>query len=517
MSMDFAALLRKSCQMYRSNVAVTFEGQHQTYEQLWERACRLANGLLGLGLAPGDRVGVLADNHLQFVEQAAGLALAGLVRCPLYAMNTASANMDMLRQVGATACIVQDKYAAGLAGALDQVPSLKHMIVVAQAGGHELPGYEVLLAAAPSDDPGVVVGPDDDHIIRFSAGTTGRPKGILHSVGGWMGMGNEFSLTYPFGEGDTHLVASPLSHAAGLMTWPVLARGARVVIMPGFEADRFLALIEAERCTSIMVVPTMIHMLTALPSASSRDLSSLRLVRYGAAPITDRALKAGLDLWGNVMYQSYGQSEALPATVLTPRYHLPLGTEREQRYLRSAGRPTVNTVITIRDDEDNVLRAGETGEICVRTPGAMKGIWGDDAATAARFTPDGAVRTRDMGYLDDDGFLYIVDRKEDLIISGGYNIWPLEVENALAAHPDVSEAAVVGVPDEKWGEAVSAVVVLRDGSAATEDDLIAWARERVGPVKKPRRVMITAGPLPKSAVGKLSRRHVRDQYWKGDQ
>ena len=512
--MDFASILRKSSVMYRDNVAIRFEGSEQTYAQLWDRACRLANALLDLGLSPGDRVAVLADNGLEFLEQVAALALAGLVRCPLYALNTPSGHAFMLESVGASACLVQHKYAADVAGIRDQAPALKYLITVGggQAGADFL-DYEGLIAAAPATDPGVVADPQADHIIRFSAGTTGRPKGIVHSAAGWLAMGNEFNLAFPLGEGDAHLVASPLSHAAGLLVWPVLANGARFVVMPGFDAARFLETIERERCTSTMVVPTMVHMLCAVPEARSRDLSSLRLVRYGAAPISQKTLLAGLGLWGNIMSQSYGQSEALPATILTPRYHLPHGSERERRYLTSAGRPTLNTVVTIRDDDDNILPTGETGEICVKTPGQMKGIWGDEAATAARFTPDGAVRTRDMGYLDEDGFLYLVDRKEDMIISGGYNIWPLEVENALAAHPDVAEVAVVGVPDDKWGESVFAVVTLENGAQVTEEQLVGWARDRVGPVKRPRRLVVAAEPLPKSAVGKLLRRQVREKYW----
>jgi len=256
----------------------------------------------------------------------------------------------------------------------------------------------------------------------------------------------------------------------------------------------------------------MIQMVAAVPDAKQRDLSSVKVVLYGAAPITEKALLAGLDLWGNIMYQIYAQSEVLDGTVLLPRYHRPNGDERERNWLRSAGRPAPGSSVTIRDDEGNELPTGEVGEICIKSPVHMKGIYGDPEATAARFTADGAVRTRDMGYLDEDYFLYIVDRKEDMIISGGFNIWPLEIENALSAHPAVQEVAVVGVPDEKWGEAVLAAVVLTDGSSTTEEELIAWAREKVGPVKKPKRVVIATEPLPKSPVGKLLRRQVRELY-----
>ncbi|HEY5856323.1 MAG TPA: AMP-binding protein [Aldersonia sp.] len=517
--MEIASIIRKSCSLYRGNVAVTFEGRNQTYAELSDRACRLANVLLGLGLQPGDRVAVLADNQLETIEQAAAIALAGLVRCPMYTLNTAAAHGHMLGDVGAKAIIVQDKYAADIAGAQADLPELAHVIVIgdgsAAGGGTDVgaPRYDALLAAASDADPQIMVSPDADHIIRFSAGTTGRPKGILHTMAGWLAMGNEFALTLPrLDEDDAFLVASPLSHAAGLMIWQVLAAGGRWVIMSAFDPIRFLQTIEREKCTLTMVVPTMVGMLAATPGADAVDLSSLRAVFYGAAPICEKDLRAGISLWGNIMYQVYGQSEALPAAILTPRFHRLGGSAEDRRLLTSTGRPTVNTVITIRDDDDHVLPVGEVGEICIRTPGAMKGIWANPEATAERFTADGSVRTRDMGYLDEEGFLHLVDRKEDLIISGGYNVWPLEVENALSAHPDVRESAVVGVPDDKWGEAVFAAVYLRDGATATADELIAFARDQIGPVKKPKHLVITAEPLPKSVVGKLIRRQVRELY-----
>jgi acyl-CoA synthetase (AMP-forming)/AMP-acid ligase II len=460
---------------------------------------------------------MLADNQVEFFEQSVAIAIAGLVRCPMYALNTAPTHAHMLDLVGAKAIIVQDKYAAEVAGVRHQVPTLAHVIVSGtRPTGADRLDYEALIADAPSTDPDVAVDPADNHIIRFSAGTTGRPKGILHTGAAWLAMGNEFFLAGPrVAEGDTYLAAAPLSHAAGLTIWSQIAAGARYLLMPAFDPARFLELIETERVTTTMVVPTMVQMLAAVPGAKERDLSSLKAVNYGAAPISERSLRTGIELWGNIMFQFYGQSEVMPATCLAPSYHRPDGTERERRWLTSAGRPTTNTIVTIRDDNDNPLGPGQTGEICVRTPGQMSALWGDPEATAARLTADGSVRTRDMGYLDEDGFLYLVDRKEDMIISGGYNIWPLEIENALAAHPDVQEVAVVGVPDDKWGETVFAVVVLTEGSMATEQTLIDFAKEKVGSVKRPRRVEIANEPLPKSVVGKLLRRQVRDKYWTG--
>jgi acyl-CoA synthetase (AMP-forming)/AMP-acid ligase II len=208
----------------------------------------------------------------------------------------------------------------------------------------------------------------------------------------------------------------------------------------------------------------------------------------------------------------YGQSEAVPATMLLAHQHCPHGSERERRWMRSVGRPTPNTKVTIVDEDGNPLPRGEIGEIAVSTPGAMSGLWNDPEGTAARLLPDGSVLTRDMGRLDEDGFLYLADRKEDMIISGGYNIWPAELENAIAAHPAVSEVCVVGVPHEKWGETPKAVVVLEAGAALDPADLIELTRERVGAVQKVTSVEVV-DELPKSGVGKVLRREVRERYW----
>jgi acyl-CoA synthetase (AMP-forming)/AMP-acid ligase II/ABC-type branched-subunit amino acid transport system permease subunit len=513
-TMDFPSLLRKSCRMHRDNRVATFEGHHQTYGQLWERSCRLANALHSLGVQPGDRVALLGDNRLESVELVTGLALGNFVRVMLYTQNTASVQAYALDLVGATACIVDEKYAGDVLAIAGQVSSLKHVVVIGTpslgSGAHS---YEEMLANTTPTDPQVPVKPSDDHVIRFSAGTTGKPKGILFTTAGWIShCQNNQLYGAAMDEDSAFIAAAPMSHASGLPLWQVIMKGARFVIMSAFDPTRYLETIERERCTHTLLVPTMIQMVAAVPNAKDYDLSSIKAVLYGAAPITEKALRAGLDLWGNIMYQLYGQSECLDGAVLLPRYHRPDGDEREQRWLRSAGRPAPGSIITIRDDDGHELPTGEVGEICMKTPAHMKGIYGDPVATAARFTADGAVRTRDMGYLDDDYFLYIVDRKEDMIISGGFNIWPLEIENALSAHPDVQEVAVVGVPDEKWGEAVLAAVVLTEGSTVTEEELIAWAREKVGPVKKPKRIVVASQPLPKSPVGKLLRRQVREVY-----
>jgi acyl-CoA synthetase (AMP-forming)/AMP-acid ligase II len=380
------------------------------------------------------------------------------------------------------------------------------VIVFGAPAPHGTVDYEAALAAASAQDPGIVVRDDDPHIIRFSSGTTGKPKGILHTVAGWRAVATEMALVLPkLGDTDKYLAAGPLAHAALLPLFGTLAAGGCVVVMPAFDPARFIDIVQQERCTITLLVPTMIQMITALPQALTADLSSLRAVFYGAAPISERTLADGRAVWGDIMYQMYGQSEAVPLTVLTPQDHA-------GGRLRSAGRPTPNAGIRIVDPRGDDLPPGRVGEIAARTPTAMAAIWGDEKATRERLLADGGVLTRDMGYLDDDGFLYLADRKEDMIISGGYNIWPAELENALASHPAVAEVAVVGVPHEKWGETPRAVVVLRPGHQADEQQLIDWSRDKVGAVKRVTSVEFTDA-LPKSAVGKVLRREVKKRFW----
>jgi acyl-CoA synthetase (AMP-forming)/AMP-acid ligase II len=379
----------------------------------------------------------------------------------------------------------------------------------------EVPGpqndYEAALAGASTTDPERTLDPGAPYIIRFSAGTTGKPKGIVHTTAGWSSVGTEMALAMPAqDEGDRYLAAGPLAHAALLPVAPTLAAGGSVVIMRNFKPDHFLALVEQERCTSTMLVPTMINMVVSHPGAAAANLESLRVVFYGAAPISEATLQAALDMWGNIMSQMYGQSEGVPLTVLPPEDHLPDDSGQRPR-LRSAGRATANCTLRILDEDGNDLPAGEVGEVAALTPTAMAGIWRDDQATAERILPDGALLTRDMGYLDEDGYLFLADRKEDMIISGGFNIWPAELENAVASHPAVAEVAVVGIAHEKWGETPKAVVVLRSEHTATEDEIVEWTREKLGSIKRVTSVDFV-DELPKTPLGKVLRRVVRDRY-----
>jgi acyl-CoA synthetase (AMP-forming)/AMP-acid ligase II len=493
--MDFATLLCRSARSYRDKVAVWCEGREQTYGELFERACRLANALAGLGVKPGERVAVLGPNGPETVEQVAGIALGGFVRSALYAHQTAEVNSYLLELVEARALIVHASLAEGL--------DADHVIVYGDGPGSD---YERLLEHASPSEPPPTGSPGDFHVIRFSAGTTGRPKGIAHGARAWLRGGDEFRWVTPqIDERSGYLAAGPLTHAAVVFLWPMLQVGGRIVVMDAFEPGRALELIETQRPTLTLMVPTMVQALVAHPDAGTRDLTALAALTYAAAPISEKTMQRAIELFGpGVLHQWYAQSEAWPLTMLLPHQHL--------AHPRSVGRPTPNTVLKIVDDDGAELPVGETGEIAVTTPGQMWGHWNDPDGTAARTLEDGSIRSRDMGYLDDEGFVYLVDRKEDMIISGGYNIWPAELEVALVGHPAVAEACVVGVPHERWGETPRAVVVLDAGAAPSEEELIEYCRAQVGSVKKVTSVEFVT-ELPKSPLGKVLRRVVRDRYW----
>jgi acyl-CoA synthetase (AMP-forming)/AMP-acid ligase II len=505
-TMELAAIVRTGAERRGDALAVSCGELTQTYAQLYDRSCRLANVLGALGVRRGERVATLSDNCLEIVEQMTAIALGGYVRTALYTYNSAESTLYLLNLLEASVLIVHADLHPALAPHLGEAAALRHVIVFGGPAPRGTLDFEGALAAASAEDRGIVLRDNDPHVIRFSSGTTGKPKGILHTVAGWRAVATEMALLMPkLSETDKYLAAGPLAHAALLPLFGTLAAGGSVVVMPAFDPARFIELVERQRCTVTLLVPTMVQMIAALPQARNADLSSLRAVFYGAAPISERTLADGRAMWGDIMFQMYGQSEAVPLTVLTPPDHA-------GHRLRSAGRPSPNTVIRIVDENGDDVEQGQVGEIAVRTPAAMAGIWRDADATAQRLLPDGSVLTRDMGYLDDDGFLYLADRKEDMIISGGFNIWPAELENALASHPAVAEVAVVGVPHDKWGETPKAVVVLRPGHHADEQELIDWSRQKVGAVKRVTSVEFTDA-LPKSAVGKVLRREVKKRFW----
>jgi len=502
---DFGEIVRTAAARHPERVAVTCRSVDQSYADLFDRGCRLANALSALGVQRGDRVALLGANSAWTVEQAAAVALGGFVRAALYTHQTVEVNAYLVDLVDAVVLIVQGPFAEDLLARRAELPTLRHIVVYDGKVPDGALDYEDLLDAAEHTDPMVRTAPGDPHVIRFSAGTTGRPKGVLHTVEGWLRSDDEYRWVTPqLDEHDVYLAVGQLTHAAAVFLWPMLQVGARIVVVPSFEPAAVLADIERERATFTLMVPTMIQALVSHPDAPTRDLSSLRCLNYAAAPISAATVAAALQTFGPVLFQMYAQSEAWPITMLLPHQHLDRPT--------SVGRATPNNVLTIVDDDGKPVPAGQIGEIAVRGPARMWHLWKEPEATAARTLPDGSWLTRDVGRLDPEGFLYLVDRKDDLIISGGYNIWPAELETAIATHPLVAEVCVVGAPHERWGETPVAVVVPRAGATIDPAELIELSRGAAGSVHKVTAVEFVDA-LPRSGLGKVLRREVRERFW----
>jgi acyl-CoA synthetase (AMP-forming)/AMP-acid ligase II len=512
--MDPATIVRRGAGMYGNNVAVSFEGRQQTYTELYGRACRLANVVRAYGAVVGDRVAVLGDNAFETVEQAAACALANTPRVTLYTYQSAAVNRYLLELTGTRVLIVQSKYAEALVPLLDGLTELREVLVFGEgARPAGTKAYEEAIASADSSDPNVPVDPEDVHIVRFSSGTTGKPKGIFHTIARWSHYNNEWSWVTPMlTERSRYLVPTSLAHLGIALLWNCLAVGACIIPVRAFDARNVLDLLETMKVTHTVAAPVMVRDMVRDPSSRQRDFSSLQCLMYAGSPIAPDTLQAAIEVFGQSLFQLYAQSEAMPATMLLPHQHVSRGSEEEVRRLRSVGRATPNMWITVRDESGSILPVGEVGEIAARGPSTMSGIWGDPSATSLRTLPDGSILTRDMGYMDKDGFVYLVDRKDDMIVSGGFNIWPSELEQTLLCHPAVSEASVFGVPDDRWGETPMAAVVLREGMKATEAELIAYTRSTLGGVKKVTRVTFLSS-LPRTATGKVQRNTLKEPYW----
>lgn len=507
--MDVTGLMRQAAQFNARRTAIVHRDRRLNYAEAWERGARLANRLLALGLSPGDRVGVLEDNSVEAQDVFAGVGIAGLVRVPLYARNSPESHHHMLGHTDCRALIVTSNYLGDVEPVLEDLPGLRHVIVRDES-------YEDWLAGGSADDPRVRIAPDDWYIIRHTGGTTGKSKGVAYSHRSWLAAGRDWFYNFPpMQAGDACLHVGPISHGSGYLYTPTWLSGGVNVLLDRFDPQETLEIMESEGVAYMFLVPAMLNALARHHSAGARDWSKLKVIQIGGAPITDETALLGREVFGPVLYQGYGQTEALPVCMMGPEEWF--SQVEGSNPLRSAGRALPFAYLQIRDAEDpeREMPLGDEGEIAIKCDGQMLGFWENEEATAERMTSDGFVLTGDIGRLDANAYLYVLDRKDDMIISGGFNIWPAELENVIQDHPAVIEVAVIAIPHDRWGESPVALCVVADDVTVTEDEIIQLCVDRLGSYKKPSAVEFRAEPLPKSPVGKLQRKVLREPYWVG--
>ena len=508
--MDVPSLMRQSVQFHSGRRALVYAGNAYTYQEAWDRGVRVANALIALGVKPGDRVAAVEDNTLSAADLFIGAAIAGAVRVPLYARNSKDSHKAMLRSTEAKVVFAEEHYADSVAGLEDELATLRHIVI---RDGN----YESWLASHPDKDPMIDVGDDDWYVIRHSSGTSGRPKGVGYTQHGWVMNSRNWFVRLPRIDWDTVLAhAAPISHAAGYLFLPVWLAGGTNLLLRSFDAPAVLDMIETCSVSHMFLAPSMVASLAADPTAQGRNYSKLQCILTGGGPITDATILASRRVFGDVLHQVYGLTEATPLSIMTPSDWF---SEIDgSTPMRSGGRVLPYAIVEMRDpgDPKKRLPIGEVGEIYTKCKSQMRGYWGDDELTRSRVI-DGWVRTGDIGRLDKNGYLYILDRADDMIVSGGFNIWPAELETVIADHPKVLEVAVFGIPHDKWGETPMAVCRVSEPNEMIPEEIIDLVAKKMGSYLKPTRVEFTTEPLPKTLVGKLSRRTLREPFWQGRQ
>lgn len=498
--------------------AIVFEGSRWTYAQLNERVTRLAHALSGLAVNKGDRVGMLSVNCNQYMEAYFAAAKLGAIFVPLNFRAKADEMKYMIANAEAKILLVGDRYLEMVESLRAQLPTIEHYIAI--EGEH--PGtqsYEVLVACEPADDYFTEIGDEDITILMYTAGTTGRPKGVPLTHTGFVSYILENVEPASPEIEERNLLTVPLYHVAGIQAMLAAVYGGRTLVMiRQFEVKEWMATVARKKATRAMLVPTMLKRVIDDPDFAHHDLTSLQVITYGAAPMPFAVITKAIEVmpWVNFI-NAFGQTEtASTIAALGPEDHVIEGNEQERatkltRLASSIGRPLSDVEVKIVDEEGNTLPPGSTGELIVKGPRVMTGYWGDQDKSSQVLTPDGWLKTGDMGWMDEEGYLFLAGRGDDMIIRGGENISPEEVEDVLQSHPKVEDAAIIGVPDPEWGQQPRAIVVLRKGEEASPEDIIEFCRARLAGFKRPRSVVFVDS-LPRNPMGKVLKKELREQH-----
>ena len=491
-----------------------FEGRRLTYAEADGAANQLANALIGEGLQKGDRIAYLAKNSLEYATMFYGCSKAGVVPVPLNFRLAPAEWAYIINDAGAKRVFVSEEYADGIASIREQLTSVEACIVVG-APRDGFAGFCDWVAAYSTERPERDISPDDELYQMYTSGTTGRPKGAVLLQRAVTAQVHQFQYSMPRQVGDRTLVVAPLYHAAASITlMACVSTGGTAYILEDFHPLHVVDALSKEGIAHATLVPAMIQAcLVMVPDVAQRNYDTVVSMAYGASPIAEETLRKAVEVFKCRFYQAFGMTETTAVlTMLSNEDHL-RALRGDTHLLLSAGRPLMGTQVKIVDDDDNPVPPGSIGQICGRGPQIMKGYWNLPDASAEALK-DGWMHTGDAGRMDEEGFLYVEDRIKDMIISGGENVYPREVENCIFEHAAVADCAVIGIPDEKWGETVRAVICLKAGEQHSEDVFIEHCRARIAHYKCPTTIEFIDA-LPRNASGKVLKRVLREKFWTG--
>ena len=513
MEWTLANIIRTHAAARAAAPMLTYGTRVISYTEMDERSSRVAQGLLAEGVGPQDHVAFLDKNGPEYFEALFGGAKVNAINV---AVNWRLAPREMestINDAEAKVLFVGPDFRAHLDEIEGSLPSVKKIVMLGDHPRHE--SYEAWIARQSAQDPAVPSAAEDVAMQLYTSGTTGRPKGAMLTNRNLGTLVPYIAPTWSLDATSVNVVAMPLFHIGG-SGWALCGmwNGCHSILFRDFSPPEVLAALERHRVTNALFVPAMLQFLSAVPGAAERDLSALRSIVYGASPITNEVLIRSMKTFKCDFIQVYGLTETTGAiTQLGPADHDPEGPRA--RLLRSAGKPYPWVELRIVDPDTGRDRpAGEAGELWTRSVQNMKGYWNKPEETAKAFTADGWLKTGDAGFMDAAGYIFLTDRVKDMIVSGGENIYPAEVENALSGHPAIADVAVIGVPHDKWGETVKAIVVRKPGTDPSPEEIIEYARQRLARYKCPTSVDFADG-LPRTPSGKLLKRELREPYWKG--
>lgn len=504
-------LLRRAFDRYADRPVATVDGETWTYGEAWDRGGRLARALSAKGIDRGDRVGVVMSNQLDYFTANLACVRGGFVNVPMNDMLTADEFRYMFSDSGARAAVVGEGFTDTIADLAPDLPDLDTVVGVEPDPPSGQEPLERLLDEHPADAPEGDPEPDPGDLLRLSytGGTTGKPKGARHTHGILATNMLAHVIAGEIRDAEEMLISTPLPHAAGYIHLGGLLQGAHFTITAGFDPGTFLRLVDEEPITWTFLVPTQLYRTLDHEALPDRDVSGLETVLYGAAPITQERLAEALETFGDVFVQLYGQTEMPDVGMMLPKGDHEIG----EPWMESCGKPATMVEAGIADPEVEsaveLLPRGEVGELVMRSPYVMDGYHGKPEKTE-RTLVDGWLRTGDIARRDEAGYVYLLDRSSDMIVSGGMNVYTTEVEDALDAHPAVQQVAVIGIPDDDWGEAVHAVVVAEGDPTAGE--LRSFADERLADYKKPKSVEFV-DEIPTTPYGKMDKKALREPYW----